>query len=54
MTNPWAARSNAWLLIKLMPKGKVFSFPLLQVRRPGQSQASGAQGISSGDGSALW
>ncbi len=24
--NPWAARYNTWLLIKLTPKGVVFSF----------------------------
>ena len=26
LLNPWAARYNTWLLIKLTPKGVVFSF----------------------------
>ena len=29
----WAARYNTWLLIKLTPKGVVFSFSFLEMRK---------------------
>ena len=41
---PWAARYNTWLLIKLTPKGVVFSF-LFSQKTPCSKGASACTGV---------